>query len=38
MKIARSGLVRIVLREWLETNAHLPVRMVDEDGETDGSA
>ncbi|MER9859122.1 MULTISPECIES: hypothetical protein [unclassified Mesorhizobium] len=34
MKIGRSDLIQIVLREWLETTAYLPVRMI----ETDGSA
>ena len=29
---------QIVLREWLETNAYLPVRMIDEEGETDGTS
>ncbi|MBB6414088.1 hypothetical protein [Mesorhizobium sangaii] len=38
MKIGRSDLIKIILREWLETNAYLPVRMVNEDGETEGSA
>lgn len=38
MKISRSDLIQIVLREWLETNAYLPVRHLDEDSETDGSA
>lgn len=38
MEIARSDLIGIVLREWLETNAYLPVRLVDEESETDGSA
>ena len=38
MKISRSDLIQIVLREWLETNAYLPVRQLDEDSETDGSA
>ncbi|MBZ9699534.1 MULTISPECIES: ribbon-helix-helix protein, CopG family [unclassified Mesorhizobium] len=38
MKISRSDLIQIVLREWLETNAYLPVRQIDEDSETDGSA
>ncbi|WP_027155908.1 ribbon-helix-helix protein, CopG family [Mesorhizobium sp. WSM2561] len=38
MKIGRSDLIRIVLREWLETNAYMPVLSVDEDSETDGSA
>ncbi|WJI47205.1 hypothetical protein NL532_11535 [Mesorhizobium sp. C120A] len=38
MGIGRSDLIQIVLREWLETNAYLPVRVVDEESETDGSA
>ncbi|RUV24780.1 MAG: hypothetical protein E5V72_06750 [Mesorhizobium sp.] len=38
MKIGRSELIQIVLREWLETNAYLPVRTIDEESETDGSA
>jgi hypothetical protein len=25
-------------REWLETNAYLPVQFIDEKSETDGSA
>jgi hypothetical protein len=31
MKIGLSDLIRIVLREWLETNAYLPVRLIDEE-------
>jgi hypothetical protein len=38
MKIGRTDLIQIILREWLETNAYLPVRMIDEDSDTDGSA
>ncbi|GLR46061.1 hypothetical protein GCM10007880_65790 [Mesorhizobium amorphae] len=38
MKVTRSDLIGIIVREWLETNAYLPVRMVDEDSETGGSA
>lgn len=38
MNIGRTDLIRIVLREWLESNAYLPVRMVDEDSDTDGNA
>ncbi|MES0000916.1 hypothetical protein NKJ90_19265 [Mesorhizobium sp. M0051] len=38
MKIGRADLIQIVLREWLETNAYLPLRMIDEESETDGSA
>ncbi|WP_245458145.1 MULTISPECIES: hypothetical protein [unclassified Mesorhizobium] len=37
MKIGRSELIQIVLREWLETNAYLPVRAIDEESEP-GSA
>lgn len=36
--VGRSDLIRMILREWLETNAYLPVRLVDEDSETDGNA
>lgn len=36
MKIGRSDLIEIVLREWLEANAYLPVRMIDEASETNG--
>ena len=38
MKVGRSDLIQIVLREWLETNAYLPVRQLDEDSETECSA
>lgn len=38
MKVGRSDLIEIVLREWLETNAYLPVRIIDEESETNGSA
>ncbi|MER8870555.1 hypothetical protein [Mesorhizobium sp. M0814] len=38
MKIGRPDLIPIVLRDWLETNAYLPVRSIDEESETDGSA
>ena len=38
MKVGRSDLIQIVLREWLERNAYLPVRQLDEGSETDGSA
>jgi len=36
MKIGRSELIQIVLREWLETNAYLPVREIDEGSVPDG--
>ncbi|MER8826422.1 hypothetical protein NKH73_10415 [Mesorhizobium sp. M0938] len=38
MKFGRSDLIRIVLREWLETSPYLPMREIDEENETDGSA
>jgi hypothetical protein len=38
MNIGRSDLIQIVLREWLETNAYLTVRTIDEESEIDGSA
>lgn len=38
MKLGRSDLIQIVLREWLEANAYLPVRTIDEESEAEGSA
>ncbi|MER9697014.1 hypothetical protein [Mesorhizobium sp. M0146] len=38
MKVGRSDLIQIVLREWLETNAYLPVHAIDEESETDSIA
>lgn len=38
MGIVRADLIQIVLREWLETNAYLPVRTIDEESETGGNA
>ncbi|MER8408826.1 hypothetical protein NKH16_29940 [Mesorhizobium sp. M1307] len=38
MKIGRPDLIQIILGQWLETNAYLPVRTIDEESETDGSA
>jgi hypothetical protein len=34
----RNDMIRYIIQEWLETNACLPVRELDEDGEVDGSA
>jgi hypothetical protein len=34
----RNDMIRYIIQEWLETNAYLPVRELDEDGEVDGSA
>lgn len=36
IKSGRTDLIQIVL--WLDTNAYLPVRATNEEGETDGSA
>lgn len=33
-KPVASDLIQIVLREWLETNAYLPVRIIDEETGT----
>ena len=38
MEVSRPDLIARILLEWLETNAYLPVRMIDEESETDGSA
>lgn len=38
MKIGRSDLIHIIVREWLETNAYLPVRLIDEESQTNGNA
>ncbi|TIS85641.1 hypothetical protein [Mesorhizobium sp.] len=38
MAVGRSDLIQIILREWLETNAYLPVPTIDEESETDGNA
>jgi len=37
MKVGRSYLIQVILREWLETNAYLPVREIDEDSERTGA-
>ncbi|MBB6304693.1 CopG family transcriptional regulator [Rhizobium leucaenae] len=36
--ITRNDMIRRIIREWLETNAYLPVRELDEDGDVDGTA
>ncbi|WP_143748654.1 hypothetical protein [Mesorhizobium sophorae] len=38
MKVSGPDLIARILRGWPETNSYLPVRMIDEDSETDGSA
>ncbi|WFU10912.1 ribbon-helix-helix protein, CopG family [Rhizobium sp. CB3090] len=34
----RNDMIRHIIKEWLETNAYLPVRELDEDGDVDGNA
>ncbi|MBY3223743.1 CopG family transcriptional regulator [Rhizobium laguerreae] len=34
----RNDTVRFIVREWMEKNTYLPVRMLDEDGDVDGTA
>ncbi|XKM42748.1 CopG family transcriptional regulator [Rhizobium ruizarguesonis] len=34
----RNDTVRFIVREWMEKNTYLPVHMLDEDGEVDGTA
>lgn|GEM_PF-2335223 len=34
----RNDMIRYIFQEWLEANAYLPVRELDEDGEVAGSA
>ncbi|PDS69212.1 CopG family transcriptional regulator [Rhizobium phaseoli] len=34
----RNDTVRFIVREWMEKNTYLPVNMLDEDGDVDGSA
>ncbi|WFU07393.1 CopG family transcriptional regulator (plasmid) [Rhizobium sp. CB3171] len=36
--ITRNDMIRHIIKEWLETNAYLPVRELDEDGDVDGMA
>lgn len=38
LKMTRQDLLRVMVREWLERGAYLPVRMLEEDGEVDGTA
>lgn len=38
LKKTKQDLLRIVIREWLEHGGYLPVHMLDEDDETEGSA
>jgi hypothetical protein len=36
--MTRNDMIRYIVKEWLETNAYLPVRELDEDGEVSGNA
>ncbi|WP_374189146.1 CopG family transcriptional regulator [Rhizobium rhizogenes] len=36
--MTRNDMIRHIVKEWLETNAYLPVRELDEDGEVSGNA
>lgn len=38
LNMTKQDLMRVMMREWLETGGYLPVRALDEDGEVDGSA
>ncbi len=35
---SREEMLRVILKEWLEQNAYLPVHELDEDGDTEGNA
>ncbi|ARQ08617.1 hypothetical protein NXC12_CH00526 [Rhizobium etli] len=34
----RNDTVRYIVREWMEKNTYLPVHMLDEDGDVNGTA
>lgn len=34
----REQMLRVIVKEWLQQNAYLPVYELDEDGEADGNA
>ncbi|WFU07133.1 ribbon-helix-helix protein, CopG family (plasmid) [Rhizobium sp. CB3171] len=36
--MTRNDIIRHIIKEWLETNAYLPVRELDEDGDVEGTA
>ena len=36
--LSRGELIRAVIRDWLIANAYVPVHIIDEESETDGSA
>ncbi len=35
---SREEMLRVIVKEWLEQNAYLPVHELDEDGEAEGNA
>lgn len=35
---SRQQMLRVIVKEWLEQNAYLPVHELDEDGDTEGNA
>ena len=35
---SREQMLRVIVKEWLEQNAYLPVHELDEDGDTEGDA
>lgn len=37
MKIGRSEFIQIIVRQWLETNAYLPARLIDRQSQTNGN-
>lgn len=36
--MTRNDMIRFIVREWMEKNTYLPVHVLDEDGDVDGSA
>lgn len=38
LKMTKQDLMRVMMREWLEKGRYLPVPMLEEDGDVDGSA
>jgi hypothetical protein len=38
LDLGRNELIRMMVQEWLEANAFLPVHMLEEDAEVSGSA
>ncbi|MBY5624422.1 CopG family transcriptional regulator [Rhizobium leguminosarum] len=36
--MTRNDMIRFIVREWMEKNTYLPVHVLDEDGDVDGTA